>query len=219
MRQIIKGRWAILAIWLVATIVLTVIQPDINAILRSKGQQGTSSDSPSVMADNILKKMDTTEGVNSLIVFYDKDKISDKEMKEIGMAVDELRDSGKELGIADFIDPFSMPEAKSSLVSEDGTTLMVSYKLDKQGREVDDIKEQIESKIDSVPVEYYLSGEEFINNDYLKASQSGVEKSAALTVIFILVVLILAFRSVVTPVISLITVAISYLVSRGLQRN
>lgn len=216
MRQIIKGRWAILAIWLVATIVLTVIQPDINAILRAQGQQGTSADSPSVMADNILKKMDTTEGVNSLIVFYDKDKISDKEMKEIGVAVDELRDSSKELGLADFIDPFSVPEAKSSLVSEDGTTLMVSYKLDKQGREVDDIKEQLDSKLENVPVEYYLSGEEFINNDYLKASLSGVEKSAALTVIFILVVLILAFRSVVTPIISLIAVAFSYLVSMGI---
>ena len=69
MRQIIKGRWAIFSIWLIATIVLTVIQPDINAILRQKGQQGTSNDSPSVMADRILKKMDTTKGTNNLIVF------------------------------------------------------------------------------------------------------------------------------------------------------
>ncbi|WP_040205311.1 MMPL family transporter [Neobacillus jeddahensis] len=216
MRKIIKGRWVILSIWLIATIVLTVIQPDINAILRQKGQQGTSNDSPSVMADNILKKMDTTKGASSLIVFYDKNKISSNEMDKIGDAVKSISDSSSELGIADIIDPFSMPEAKSSLLSKDGTTLMVSYKLDKKGREVDDIKAQLDSKLKNVPVEYYLSGEEFINNDYLKASQSGVEKSAALTVIFILVVLILAFRSVVTPLISLVTVAIAYLCSMGI---
>ncbi len=215
-RRIIKGRWAIFAIWLIATIVLTVIQPDVNAILRQKGQEGTSKDSPSVIASSILKKMDTTKGTDNLIVFYDKNKISNDEMKGIGDVVKSLSDSSSELGITNMIDPFSMPDAKSSLVSKDGTTVMVSYKLDKKGREIDDIKKQFEEKLDKVPVTYYLSGEDFINNDYLKATQSGVEKSAALTVIFILVVLILAFRSVVTPLISLVAVAFSYLCSMGI---
>ncbi len=216
MRRIIKGRWAIFAIWLIATIVLTVIQPDINAILRQKGQEGTSKDSPSVIADNIVKKMDTTKGTNNLIVFYDKNKISNDEMKEIGEAVKSISDSSRELGVTDIIDPFSMPDAKSSLVSKDGTTLMVSYKLDKKAREIDDIKKQFDHKLKDVPVKYYLSGEDFINNDYLKASEAGVEKSASLTVVFILVVLILAFRSVVTPLVSLLAVAFSYLCSMGI---
>nr|WP_285842343.1 MMPL family transporter [Ureibacillus chungkukjangi] len=195
---------------------LTIIQPDINAILRQKGQEGTSSDSPSVIAGDILAKMNTTEGTDNLIVFYDEDKISEEEMQKIGDAVESIRSSSKELGITEMIDPFSLPDAKSSLFSEDGTTLMVSYKLDKKGREIDDIKTQFENKLDSVPVEFYLSGEDFINNDYLKASQAGVEKSAALTVIFILVVLVIAFKSVVTPFISLVAVAFSYLVSMGI---
>lgn len=216
MRTIIKSRWAIFAIWLIATILLTVIQPDINAILRQKGQQGTSEESPSVVADNILKKMDTAKGTNDLIVFYDKNKISQEDMDKIGDAVKDISDSSKELGITDMIDPFSMPDAKSSLVSKDGTTLMVSYKLDKKDREVDVIKKEFDNKLKNVPVEYYLSGEDFINNDYLKASLAGVEKSAALTVIFILVVLIIAFRSVVTPLVSLVAVAFSYLVSMGI---
>ncbi|CAM3192031.1 MMPL family transporter [Filibacter tadaridae] len=216
MRTIIKGRWFILAIWLIATVVLTVIQPDVNAILRDQGQEGTSKDSPSVLANDILKKMDTTIGTDNLIVFYDKDKISKQDMEQIGDAVNSLKDSSSELGITNMIDPFNMPEAKSSLVSEDGTTLMVSYKLDKKDREIDEIQPLFEEKLDKVPVEYYLSGEDFINNDYLKATQAGVEKSAALTVIFILVVLIVAFRSVVTPLVSLLAVAFSYLTSMGI---
>lgn len=215
-RKIIKGRWAIFSIWLIATILLTAIQPDINAILRQKGQQGTGNDSPSVMADNILKKMETAKGTNNIIVFYDKNKISNDEMTKIGDSVKSISDSHNELGITDMIDPFSLPDAKSSLVSKDGTTVMVSFKLDKKGREVDDIQKELDSKLKNVPVEYYLSGEDFINNDYLKASMAGVEKSAALTVIFILVVLIIAFRSVVTPLVSLVAVAFSYLVSMGI---
>ncbi|WP_042462429.1 MMPL family transporter [Neobacillus dielmonensis] len=216
MKKIIKGRWAIFSLWLIVTILLTVIQPDINAILRQKGQQGTSDSSPSVIADKILKKMDTTKGTNDIIVFYDKDKISNAEMEKVGDAVKAISDNSKELGITSMIDPFSIPDAKSSLVSKDGTTVMVSFKLDKKGREVDDIQKELDSKLDQVPVDYYLSGEDFINNDYLRASMAGVEKSAALTVIFILVVLIITFRSVVTPLVSLIAVAFSYLVSMGI---
>jgi RND superfamily putative drug exporter len=215
-RKIIKGRWAIFSLWLIVTVLLTVLQPDINAILRQKGQQGTGASSPSVIADNILKKMDTVKGTNNIIVFFDKYKISNDEMKKIGDAVKSLHDSRKELGITSMIDPFSMPEAKSSLVSKDATTVMVSFKLDKRAREVDDIKKELDRKLTKVSVDYYLSGEDFINNDYLKASMAGVEKSAALTVIFILVVLIIAFRSVVTPLISLVAVAFSYLVSMGI---
>lgn len=216
MRKILRARWVIFSIWLIATILLTVFQPDINAILRQKGLQGLNADSPSVKADKILKKMDTAKGTNDLIVFYDKNKISNDEMDKIGDAIKSVSDSSAELGITDLIDPFNMPEAKSSLVSKDGTTLIVSYKLDRRSREIDDIKKEFDSKLKEVPVQYYLSGEDFINNDYLKASQAGVEKSAALTVLFILVVLIFAFRSVVTPLVSLVAVAFSYLTSMGI---
>ncbi|MDY0395509.1 MMPL family transporter [Virgibacillus halophilus] len=216
MRTIIKGRWIILAVWIIVTVMLTVFQPDVNAILRDKGQEGTSANSPSVKASEMLKKIDATKGTDNLIVFHDKHKITKEDMKQIKKAVNEIDKSKSELGITDMIDPFHMPDAKSSLISKDGTTLMVSYKLDKKGREIDDIQKQFEKKLDHVPVEHYLSGEDFINNDYLKATQSGVEKSAALTVIFILVVLIIAFRSFVTPFISLLAVGFSYLVSMGI---
>ncbi|MBK1810023.1 MMPL family transporter [Clostridium sp. YIM B02505] len=216
MRKIIKGRYFIFAVWLIATVLLAAFQPDINAILRVKGQKVLSNDSPSVIADSIVSKMDTTKGSNDIIVFYDKNKISDDEMKQISESVKSLTDSGDELGINSMIDPFSMPEAKDSLISKDGTTLMVSFKLDKKSREVDEIKKQLDNKLSNVKSEYYLSGEDFINDDYQRSAESGVEKSAALTVIFILVVLIIMFRSVVTPLVSLIAVAFSYMCSMGI---
>jgi len=216
MRKIIKARWLILSIWLIATVVLTAIQPDINAILRHRGQQGLDENSPSVIAAAMLAKMEKSEGSNNIIVFYNKNKITAEEMEQIGEGVKAIRSSSDELGVKEVIDPFSIPEAKSSLISEDGTTVMVSFKLEKGSREVDDIKEAFEGKLGNIAVEYYLTGEDFINNDYLKAALSGVEKSAVLTVIFILLVLIIMFRSVVTPLVSLLAVAFSYLCSMGI---
>ena len=216
MKTIIKGRWFIFAIWLVATIVLTVISPDINAIMRNREQKILPDDSPSIIAEEINSKMSDAVGTSNILVFYDKDKISDDEMNNIEAGVKAVSDSSTELGIDEIMDPFSLPSAAGSLISEDGTTLMVSFKLDKQGREVSEIKDQFESKLSNVGVEYYLTGEVFINDDYQKQAEAGVTKSASLTVIFILVVLVIMFRSVVTPLISILSIAFAYLCSMGI---
>ncbi|WP_136607320.1 MMPL family transporter [Paenibacillus dokdonensis] len=216
MRQIIKWRWGILALWLVATVLLTVFQPDVNAILHERGQDPLTEDSPSKVAGTLLNKMTGTSGTSDIIVFHKEGKLTDEDMKHIGSGIENMVQHQSELGFSQLIDPITTPDAKSSLVSEDNTTLMVSFNLDKMGRNVDDIEAQFKDVLKDVDVPYYLSGEDFIQNDYLKASVSGVEKSAALTVIFILVVLIVMFRSVVIPLVSLLAVGVSYLVSMGI---
>ncbi|WP_079427329.1 MMPL family transporter [Clostridium oryzae] len=216
MRKIIKARWALLIVWLVAAILLTAFQPNVNAILENKGQEALSADSKSVIADSIIKKMDKTKGSDDIIIFYNKSKITDSQMETIEDGVKALTDDKKELGINKMIDPFSMPDAKSSLISKDKTTLMVSFKLDKKDRKVPEIKKQFDKRLKNVGIKYYLSGSDFINYDYQTKSEAGVEKSAALTVIFILGVLMLMFRSIVTPLISLVAVAFSYMTSMGI---
>lgn len=217
MKTIIKARWAIFILWLIAAVLLTVFQPNINKILQQRGLTAVNADSPSAQADALLQKMNVSSGTDNIIVFYDKNKISDDEMNRIQSAVTGITESSSELGIASIIDPFSMPDAKSSLVSEDGTTLLVSFKLDKGTKDISDIKTEFESKLSNVNVDHYLTGSDFISNDYLNASIAGIEKSAVLTILFILIILIIMFRSVVTPVVSLLAVAFSYLTSMGIS--
>ncbi|QJD85804.1 MMPL family transporter [Cohnella herbarum] len=216
MKTIIKWRWTILVVWLVATVLLTVFQPNVNEILHQRGQDPLPQDSPSKVASQLLSKMNETQGMNNILIFFNENKLSEEDMKQIESGILSLREQQENLGLSQFIDPITIPAAKSSLVSPDGTTLMASFILEKNGRSVDDIQKEIGNILTDVKVEYYLSGEDFIQNDYIKASTEGVEKSAALTVIFILVVLILMFRSVVIPFVSLAAVGVSYLVSMGI---
>lgn len=216
MKKIIKYRYWILAIWLIITMLLTVFQPDTQAILQERGQNPISDSSPSKMAEALLTQMETQEGTSDLAVFYSADQFSPEEMKQIEKGVVNLRAHSQELGIIEIMDPFSMPEAKDNFISADGTTLMVPFTLDQGDVSIDDLSDKIKGDFAGVNTEYYLTGEDFINNDYLHASLAGIEKSAALTVLFILMILIIMFRSVVTPVISLVAVAITYLCSMGI---
>ncbi|MFZ3589915.1 MMPL family transporter [Bacillus sp. DJP31] len=216
MQNIVKWRWVILGGWLLAATLLTIFQPDVNAILHDRGQDPLTSESPSKVAGEILTKMSGQVGTSNIIVFHNEDSLTETDMSQIQQAVENIREHQSKLGINEMIDPFAIPDAKDSLISEDNTTLMVSFTLDKQDREVNEIKSELEEELKGVDTDYYLSGEDFIQNDYLEASTSGVEKSALLTVGFILIVLIIMFRSIVIPFISLLTVGITYLVSMGI---
>lgn len=62
----------------------------------------------------------------------------------------------------------------------------------------------------------YLTGSDLIAGDFLTSSQEGVKKTEVISIIFILVILIIVFRSPIVPIVSLLTVGVSYLVSMGI---
>lgn len=213
MRKILKMRWLVLAIWIASLALSIIYSPDLNKVLRSKGQQYLSNNTPSVKADDILKKMDKTSGNTNLIVFNSNNELSSSNMDSIKDGIKKIKSDKNSLGISNLIDPFNIPSIKSKLISKDKKTLMVTFKLNKKGREVKDIKNEINSKLKDVKVNHYLTGTDFISDDYMRTVSTGVDKSALLTIFFILMVLIILFRSVITPLVSLFAVGISYLIS------
>jgi len=217
MSKILKIRWILLAVWVVVTATFTLNQPDLNKILNQKGQASISENSPSRVATQMLNKMGTSKGDTAIFVFNDSKKISEIGMKDIKSGIEKLNNSKSELKINNIVDPFSTPEAKDQLISKDGTTLMVQVTYEKGTRDSKNIMSGFNDALKDVKVTHYITGELAINNDYLAATNKGVEKSAIITVIFILFVLIIMFRSVVTPFVSLFAVGISYVCSMGIM--
>jgi len=207
----------LLAVWVVVTVLFTINQPDLNKILNQKGQASISENSPSKVATKMLNKMGTSKGDTAIFVFNDPKKISKEGMKDIQKGIEKLSSRKAQLKINNIIDPFSTPEAKDQLISKDGTTLMTQITYEKGTRDSKNIINGFTDVLKDVKVTHYITGELAINNDYLAATNKGVEKSAIITILFILCVLIIMFRSVVTPFVSLFAVGISYLCSMGIM--
>lgn len=215
MKKIIQLRWLILILWIGATGIFLLNQPDIGGIVNEKGESTLPDDASSVLASQMLEEMNQTAGDTMILVFYNQDQLSDSQMTEIEDAIDTLNKSKEELCITQIVDPFGTPAAKDQLISKDGTTLMVQIGYQSVSLNNKELLEAFYDKLDSVSVEHYLTGGAAIATDYVNTVSDGVEKSGIITVIFILLVLILMFRSVVTPLVSLIAVGVSYLVSMG----
>ena len=216
MRKILKYSWFILIVWLITTVLFTFNQPDLKQIVNQKGEATIPEDAPSKIAADMLNKMGTAKGDTLLFVFNDESQLTDEDTNDIKKGIERLSDEKAKLQITNIVDPFSTPEAKDQLVSKDNTTLLVQVNFEKGTRDTKTVMNDFNDAIKDIKVNHYITGALAINNDYVVDVAKGVDKSALITVIFILLVLILMFRSVVTPLVSLLSVGVSYMASMGI---
>lgn len=216
MRNMIRFRYLILAAWVAITVIFVLNQPDISSILGGKGEATLQEDSPSNVAQQMLDDMNSSNGDTLIVVFHSANPLSAADMDAVSKGIDKLNAEKGSLKIKNLIDPFGTPSAKDQLISKDKTTLMVQITYDVADRNRKEILDSFGAAVKDIPVEHYITGGPAIANDYMNTVNKGVEKSGAITIVFILIVLILMFRSPVTPIVSLLAVGISYMCSMGI---
>ncbi len=224
MRKIIQFRWFILAAWVLLCALSLYFMPDLDQLVREKGDPTIPDRYSSQIANDILKKVEgnatsDTDEFDIIAVFHSKSALSSQQMTEIEAKIQQLETKKKELGITGMLSHLDGEEVAEQLISEDRTTVLLSLRVEKKDRKVSEIRDQLYQELESVPVKSYLTGAALINEDMAQTSQDGIKKTELITVIFIVIVLVLIFRSPITPLISLLTVGISYVVSVGVMAN
>lgn len=216
MQKLLKYRYLVLAIWIVVTVLFALNQPNLNQIINQKGEATISDSEPSVIAAEMLNKMGTSKGESMLLVFNNENQLSDSDMRVIETGITELNNQRDQLQITNLIDPFTTPEARDQLLSDDQTTLIIPISFESGTRDSKTVMNDFETATENMTVTHYFTGSTAIGNDYVTNVAKGVEKSGIITIGFILIVLVLMFRSVVTPLVSLLTVGVAYLGSMGI---
>jgi len=218
MKLILKWKWPIIAIWVVAAILLFSLMPDTGQLVREKGQPGVPEKYSSNQADRLLKEMNKTNNEHIMpiiIVFHNKDKLDTQQMDQIGKGIQDLeQQQNSDLSIHSIMSLLN-EDMKEQLLSKDGTTALVPVSIDMGNHSKEEIRAMLTDKLENLEVEHYLTGPELIMEDFVKTTQAGIKKTEGVAVAFIIVVLILIFRSPVTPLISLLTVVLSFLVTWG----
>ncbi|MBS4211498.1 MMPL family transporter [Neobacillus rhizophilus] len=220
MRAIIKGKWFILIAWIAVIAALFMAAPNMENLVREKGQISVPEGYSSTLAEKILKDVQSSENKgNSLqtaLVFHSEKKLTKDDFADAEKAVKELEKNKETLGITEILTHFTQEELKDQLVSKDGKTILVSIKVTSNDREAKKIVKELNKAIDDVKLEHYYTGGWVIGEDLVTNSQEGLKKTEGITVVFILAVLLLVFRSVVAPIIPLITVGFSYLTAQSI---
>lgn len=213
MRLVLKLKWLIVSLLVVVTAGLFLLSPNLSKLAEEAGTFQLPDDADSQIAAEILEEAGS--GDETISVVYVLDEPVTNEMKEnikkIGENIEELGKPVKEV-----LQPFENEQLEEQLVSEDKKTVLIPITVDGSEEEVIELAETIRSDILPKNESVYMTGETLINHDVDVSAQAGLKKTEVITVILIFTLLLIVFRSFVTPFIPLLAVGISYLLSQSL---
>ncbi|HAM79959.1 MMPL family transporter [Ornithinibacillus bavariensis] len=218
MKHIIHFRWIIALVWIASAIALFIFAPNLQDLVREKGQIAAPEDSPSVQAQKLIDSMQTDKEANrtsAVLVFHEKDGFNTTEKDSVGEAIERLEEQADHLGISNILSFKEDPQIEEQTVSEDGKTIIVPLEVSLKDREIADASDAIYASLEDVTIDHYLTGEAFISQDIITNSEEGLKKTEVITVVLILIILFAVFKSFVAPFIPLLTVGISYLAAQG----
>lgn len=215
MNKLKNIRTLALIVWVVAIVVSALTMPNLTRLGQEKGQIELPAHFESQKATKILNDMkyDGKASYQFAIVFYDKDGLKPEEKKEMNKALKYFSDHRKEYNITDTFFYNDSAQAKKQLVSKDGTTIINQITIEKGSDSATEVANKLYKKLDNLPMKTYITGSDLVMDDFSQKSQEGVQKTEIVAIIFIIVILILVFRSPIVPFVSLISVGVAYIVS------
>ncbi|EOO34574.1 X-X-X-Leu-X-X-Gly heptad repeats protein [Bacillus cereus VD133] len=207
-------------LWIVITITMIVTMPNMDKLVKEKGHITIPNTEQSSIADKMIREMDKdgTEKYEIIAVFNSGNKaaLTTEQKEEIIKTINALQNEKEKLGIKEVVSHLDNKDLEKQLISKDNTTILTQISVDKKHGEISKVANALHKKVKAKGVKTYLTGSDLIAGDFLTSSQEGVKKTEVISIIFILVVLIIVFRSPIVPIVSLLTVGVSYLVSMGI---
>ncbi|CAM3433046.1 MULTISPECIES: MMPL family transporter [Saccharibacillus] len=220
MRTILKARWLVLLIWIAAAVGLFLSAPSMSDLVREKGgisvPDGYTSTEASAILRDLAAQEGGAEGTTIALVFHNPDGLTAAEKKQAEEAVAAIEKNKASLHVTSILSPFEQKELEEQMVSANGQTILVSLTAEVAEGEAADVQSGLEETLAPYEVSHYLTGQSLINEDTVRSSEEGLKKSEYITVVFILLILVLVFRSVVAPFVPLLTVGLSYIVSQSI---
>lgn len=217
-----KKRYIVQAIiWIILLIASLITLPNINQLVREKGQIKLPSDLTSQVADNIQnhwgRHEDNTRQV--VVVFNNGDrKLSANQQDNIDATINSFKHQEKKYHIKSMTAPNENKYTRAQLISKDKTTEILQLNVDKKIT-VAKTRELITKGAKTPGVKTYVTGSDILNDDFISETQEGIKKTETITIVFIFIVLALIFRSPLTPIFSLLSVGISMLISLSVVMN
>lgn len=209
--------------WVLITVIAIFALPDVNALTRAHSSISLPTDAQSQVATSLQNKhWGHHQGHTYQIVAVfnnGDDKMSVKDQTNVQKTVDKLRRHKDRYGIKAVMAPNDNAATRKQLVSKDGTTQIVQLNVSKSHGTVQHINKQLQGAIKTKHLKTYVTGSDVLNDDFSAAVQEGIKKTELISVIFIFIVLLLVFRSPITPLISLLTVGVSFMTSFSIVTN
>jgi len=212
-----RGAITTLSAWLLLLVALAVASPGAKQYAVSAGEGGADGANPAAVAQRVLEeRFPQSEGLAALLVFHGDGALDGEKLGIIAEFSRWLESEGKSSGVKSSIPYYALPEQeRSRLVSQDGTTLLLSAEL-QPDLDSDRTLEAMEAirayweRHGAEGVRLETTGPAAISADTLTLFRNADFVLMIATVALILVLLVAIYRSPLLAVIPLAIAGIVY---------
>lgn len=223
LKKLVHNHVFALIAWIVITVVAIVALPNVNQLTREHSAINLPKSDQSQVAsalqnDHWGHHQNNTYQV--VAVFNNGDRaMTKKDKQNVQKTIDHLEKHSGKYGIKAVTGPNDNAATRKQLISKDKTTEIAQLNVSKDHGTLRYINRQLSSAAKTNGVKTYITGADILNDDFFGAVQEGIKKTETISVIFIFVVLLLVFRSPITPLISLLNVGIAFITSFSIVTN
>lgn len=220
--KLLKNHLGALIAWIAILLIAVFSLPNVDALTRQHSEISLPKDVQSSIATNIESKwghgQDNTYVVG--IVFNKKHgKLTSSDKEKIDDTIRFLKDNKKKLGIKSMMTPNDNYATKAQLISKDKTTEIVQLNIANDHSTVSNVNKTLTKAVKTPGVRTYVTGVRILEDDFSASVQEGIKKTELITIFFIFIVLVIVFKSPIVPIISLLTVGVSFITSFSIVTN
>ena len=220
-----RFRWFIIAAWIAAALLLTLLAPNINSVAVSDQRAFLPTSSPSLEAGQILEKyFPDRVSPSSAVVVVDAGKGDRADQGSaaafLGSLTTWLSGPNAPAGVQQVWSPtYGDEQTRAGLMSSDKQVGLLLARFKAVGTEpaTTEAIDELSAKLKGAPagVKVYLTGDGPILSAYNSSSKGSVDSTTWITIVLVVVILLLIYRSPVSPIIPLATIGLAYVISRG----
>ena len=210
MKHILKFKWPVTVLMIAFAVLTFMFSPNLTQLATEKGDVQLADDQPSEQARKYLEKHGQDSEMMSLVLEFD-DGVTEHQ-EDIEAYIKEL-ESVEE--VDNIVNPLELNEdLQEGFINEDSGVMMIPMEYTGDENVILEIANGIE-KLNPTEADTSITSNELIQRTLEEDAMNGIQTTEIFTVIIVLAVLLVMFRSVVTPLIPLVVVGISYLIGQS----
>ncbi|MFB5188986.1 MMPL family transporter [Alicyclobacillus fastidiosus] len=215
-----KYRFAIILVWIAITVVAMFTLPSLSQVVAKKATSELPNSEPVIQAGKLLDQINPTHKSKSsaVIAIHNSNGLTSAQRLYLENKLSSVLSHQATYGVVDIQDEKSAGQsAKSMFESKDGTTeiALVDFKYADDSDQIQTALNRLHTLFNAPPAgtQVYLTGDAPLSVDATTISQHGVDKTMGVTVGLVLIILLVVFQSLLAPLVTLIAIGLSFLLS------
>lgn len=210
MKYILKFKWPVTVLMILFAVITFLISPNLTQLATEKGDVQLSDEQPSEQARAFLEEHGEDNEMMSLVLEFDN-SVKDNE-SDINTYIEEI---GNIEGVENIVNPFDFEESmQDNFINDENGVIMIPMEYTGPANQISDVAAEVE-ELNETDAKSSITSNELIQNTVEQDAMEGIQSTEIFTVIIVIAVLLIMFRSVVTPLVPVAVVGLAYLIGQS----